>query len=67
MIVTGIPISDSASDMERLAASVLQDYCQRMSGNDVPILSTDDSQAGVDGAVLIGLQSTNPPIHISTA
>ena len=62
MIITGISISDSASDMERLAATVLQDYCQQMFSREVPLLSADDLETEADGTVLVGLPSTNPRI-----
>lgn len=62
MIIAGVAVSDSASDVERQAAATLKDLCQRMSGRDLPLLSADDDSSETDGTVLIGLPITNARI-----
>ena len=48
--------------MERLAAGILQDYCQQMSGRVIPLLSAADSESEADGTVLVGILSNNRQI-----
>ena len=62
MILTSISVSYSASEMEMLAAKTLQDYCRQITGAEIPLLSCNDLETDADGAVLIGLPSTNPQI-----
>jgi alpha-glucuronidase len=62
MIVNRMAISDTASDVERLAVDTLQNYCQRMCGREIPLLSADSLEAESDGTVLVGLSATNPRI-----
>ena len=62
MILTSISVSDSASELEMLAVRTLQDYCRQITGAEIPLLSSYDLETDADGAVLIGLPSTNPQI-----
>ena len=62
MILNSISVSYSASEMEVLAARTLQDYCRQTTGAEIPLLSSYDLETDADGAVLIGLPSTNPQI-----
>lgn len=62
MILNSISVSYSASEMEVLAARTLQDYCRQITGAEIPLLSSYDLETDADGAVLIGLPSTNPQI-----
>ena len=62
MILNSISVSYSASEMEMLAAKTLQDYCRQITGAEIPLLSSYDLETDADGAVLIGLPSTNPQI-----
>jgi hypothetical protein len=62
MIVSRIAISDTASDVERQAVDTLQDYCQKMCGREIPLLSADSPESESDGTVLVGLPDTNPQI-----
>jgi alpha-glucuronidase len=48
--------------MEMLAARELQNYCQQMTGAEIPLRSSDDLGAESDGSVLIGLPSNHPHI-----
>ena len=62
MILNSISVSYSASEMEVLAVRTLQDYCRQTTGAEIPLLSSYDLETDADGAVLIGLPSTNPQI-----
>ena len=62
MILNSISVSYSASEREVLAARTLQDYCRQITGAEIPLLSSYDLETDADGAVLIGLPSTNPQI-----
>ena len=45
--------------MEMLAARELQNYCQQMTGAEIPLRFSGGSEADMDGVLLIGLTSTN--------
>ena len=62
MILNSISVSDSASELEMLAVRTLQDYCRQIIGDEIPLISSHDLETDADGAVLIGLPSTNPQI-----
>ena len=62
MILNSISVSDSASELEMLAVRTLQDYCRQTIGAEIPLISCHDLETDADGAVLIGLPSTNPQI-----